>query len=182
MRVRIYLLALAMMLAATGCRKHKPIPLPFRPPPEKPPVVAESPEIPPPPELLVEAWQETAIMALALQLPPLVAPPKPRPVPTPPPGQVQAPPAFPVPQLRPILTPAETQELERTISARISRAEGVLKSIAGRRLSAQQTAVSTQVRTFIRQAEEARKTDLLRANNLAERAEVLASDLAAQLR
>jgi hypothetical protein len=41
--------------------------------------------------------------------------------------------------------------------------------------------VLNQIRTFMEQAEEARRTDLLRARNLAERAEVLALDLARQL-
>jgi hypothetical protein len=51
-----------------------------------------------------------------------------------------------------------------------------------RRLTADQAAAVSQIRTFLQQSEEAGKTDLLRANNLAERAEVLAQDLTARLR
>jgi hypothetical protein len=99
--------------------------------------------------------------------------PQAQPAPSPPP---------PTPQLRPILTASQTQELERTIADRLSRAQGVLRSVQGRRLSRPQAASVSQIRTFIDQAEEARKTDLPRANNLAERAEVLAMDLARQVR
>jgi hypothetical protein len=80
------------------------------------------------------------------------------------------------------LTPSQTQELERAISDRLARAQAILKSIEGRLRSRSQFAAARRIRTFIDQAEEARKTDLLRANNLAERAEVLAQDLAQQMR
>jgi hypothetical protein len=80
------------------------------------------------------------------------------------------------------LTLSQTQELERTIADRVSRAQGILRSLDGRRLSRSQAAAASQIRTFIAQAEQARKADLLRANNLAERAVVLALDLAQQMR
>jgi hypothetical protein len=80
------------------------------------------------------------------------------------------------------LTASQTQELERTINDRVSRAQGILRSLDSRRFSRSQAASASQIRTFIAQAEDARKTDLLRANNLAERAEVLATDLAQQMR
>ena len=57
-----------------------------------------------------------------------------------------------------------------------------MAAIGGRRLNSEQEDLAAQIRTFIRQAEEARTTDLLRANNLAERAEVFAAELAKRLR
>jgi hypothetical protein len=78
-----------------------------------------------------------------------------------------------------MLSSAQRQELQRTISERIGRARAVLKSLEGKRPAREQV---IQIQTFIDQAEEARKTDLLRANNLAERAEVLANDLASRVR
>jgi ribose 1,5-bisphosphokinase PhnN len=54
--------------------------------------------------------------------------------------------------------------------------------MAGRRLAGGPAEMVNQIRTFIKQAEEARDTDLLRANNLAERAEVLAQELAKRVR
>jgi hypothetical protein len=81
-----------------------------------------------------------------------------------------------------MLSGAQRQELERTIGERLNRARGVLGSLEGKRLAKEQVDLVNQIRTFIGQAEEARKTDLLRANNLAERAEVLANDLASRAR
>ena len=81
-----------------------------------------------------------------------------------------------------MLSSAQKQGLERTINERIGRARGVLKSIEGKRLAKEQADIVYQIQTFIKQAEEARKIDPLRANNLAERAEVLASDLANRVR
>ena len=78
-----------------------------------------------------------------------------------------------------MLSSAQRRELERTINERIGRARGVLRSLQGKRLAKEQV---IQIQTFIDQAEDARKTDLLRANNLAERAEVLANDLASRVR
>jgi hypothetical protein len=79
------------------------------------------------------------------------------------------------------LSPAQAQELERQVNERLARARAALRSIEGRTLSREQGSVLNQIRTFMEQAEEARRTDLLRARNLAERAEVLALDLARQL-
>jgi hypothetical protein len=179
-RLRITLVVVLLLLGLTGCRKRKPVPLPFKPPQSRPAVI-ETPEIAPPPELSATAGHPSATLPAGLALPPLAAPPKPRPAIAAPPVQPQAPPPV-LPELRPILTAAETRDLERAINARIARARSLLRSIEGKRKSGPQTVVVDQIRTFIRQAEEARKTDLLRANNLAERAEVLASDLAQQLR
>jgi hypothetical protein len=81
-----------------------------------------------------------------------------------------------------MLSPAQAQEAERMIAERLGRAEGILRSLQNRRLSAEQRDTVVQIRTFISQAREARRTDLLRANNLAERAQVLATDLAEQLK
>lgn len=66
---------------------------------------------------------------------------------------------------------------KRITSARLS-----LASIQNRSLNPEQKAAVTQIRVFLDQAEDARKTDLIRANNLAERADVLARDLVAGLR
>ena len=185
---------LVVLLLAPGCRlsrKPRVIPPPFRPPvqsdtaqarkPAEAPEPAPAPEIPP-----AEQWEPMVMIPETLQRP-LPPPPKPRrtasqPVQPPPAQLAPAPPPGPAPQLRPILTASQTQELERSINDRVSRSQGILKSLESRRLSRSQAALAGQIRTFIAQAEDARKTDLLRANNLAERAEVLATDLAQQMR
>ena len=192
--MRVMLVVLLLTPGLVSCRLFRkpprPIPPPFRPPvqtdstqvqkPAEPPAPAPAPEITPsgpadPMVIIPETVQG-----------PLPPPPKPRiPVSRPvqqPPAQPVPPPPGPAPQLRPILTPSETLEFERAITDRVSRAQGILRSLEGKRLSRSQAALASQIRTFIAQAEEARKADLLRANNLAERAEVLALDLAQQMR
>jgi hypothetical protein len=187
------LVVLLLTPGLVSCRLFRkplrPVPPPFRPPvqtdsatsrkPAERPEPASAPEIPP------SEQAEPMVMIPEDLQGPLPPPPKPRiPVsqPVQQPQAQTAPPPGPAPQLRPILTPSQTQELERTITERLSRAQGVLRSLAGRRLSRSQSAAAGQIGTFIKQAEEARKTDLLRANNMAERAEVLALDLAQQMR
>jgi hypothetical protein len=81
-----------------------------------------------------------------------------------------------------MLSPAQRQDLERSVSDRLARAQNTLASIGGRKLSEEQEELAAQIRTFIRQAEEARTSDLLRANSLAERAVVFAAELAKRLR
>lgn len=188
------LVVLLLWPGLVSCRLfHKPqraIPPPFRPPVQtdsadsrktaEPPAPAPAPEIPP-----SEQAEPMVMIPETLQRP-LPPPPKPR-IPTSQPvqqpqAQTAPPPFAPAPQLRPILTPSQTQELERSINDRLARAQAILKSLENRRLARSRTALSNQIRTFIDQAEEVRKVDLLRANNLAERAEVLALDLAQQMR
>jgi len=149
---------------------------PFVPPPAPPPavalfdaLVAEAPRI------------DAQPVALALpELEALPAYPKPRPAAAPPrrPARPQAP----APELQPMLTPDERAALDRQVGARIRRAAALLRAVEGTPLSGEQAALAAQVKTFLRQAEEARNTDLLRANNLAERAEVLAVELSRRVR
>jgi hypothetical protein len=186
----VLLLTPGLMSCRLFQKKKAPIFPPFRPPVQSDSATAQKPAVPPesapPPELQPGEQAEPMVMIPTTVQRPLPPPPKPRIVVSQPVQQPQAqpapPPAGPAPQLRPILTPSQTQELERTITDRVSRAQGILRSLEGRRLSRSQRASASQISTFIKQAEEARKTDLLRANNLAERAEVLAQDLAQQMR
>ena len=68
------------------------------------------------------------------------------------------------------------------IDQSLQRAETSLKSIGNRRLNNQQRASVDEARNFIRQAQATRSTDLPGARRLAERAEVLAGNLASSLR
>jgi hypothetical protein len=188
-RMRAAIVVLMLAPGLTSCRlfrKPKPVPIPAPPvqvqpaPVPKPP--NPEPEVPPP-ELKPSEPQPPAPFPQPLpELPPPPSQKRPSPVgPRIPPPAIQPPPP-PAPQLRPMLSSVQRQELVRTINERIGRARGVLKSLEGKRLAREQTDMVNQILTFIRQAEEARRTDLLRANNLAERAEVLANDLANQVR
>jgi hypothetical protein len=86
-----------------------------------------------------------------------------------------------VPQLEQILTSDQQQAYNDEIDRNISRAQRTVTSLNGRRLSAEQQTYLDRIRTFLQQASEARKSDLFRARNLAERASVLADDLAKSL-
>ena len=183
---------LLLLPAATSCRWFRktkpPVPRPAQIPmqtePAKP---APPPPLEPPPR--IPTAEPTAGGIPGEEPLPLPPPPveKKRPSPAGPrvPATTEptaAPPAVPAPQLRPMLTPAQRQELERSVNERIRRTRGILASIGARSLSGNLGDLARQIRTFLNQAEEARGTDLLRANNLAERAEVLAEDLAKRLR
>lgn len=173
--------AMSLLLLAASCnpfRRSKP-PAPPPAPAQRP--VSQPPDqdvIPPPPELPV------AEPKLPPAEPPQVTAPKPPPAKparktqpkaqpqpqAPAPPQPTPPPAAELPQLRPVLTAEEQRQLNQLIDARLSRARAALAK-------APDSATARQVRTFIAQCEEARKTDLLRAASLAERADVLAQQL-----
>jgi hypothetical protein len=190
-RMRAAIVVLMLAPGLTSCRlfrKQKPLPMPAPPvqtqpaPAQKPP--APEPEIPPPELKPAQPPPPAVISQPQPELPPPPSQTRPSPVGPRLPAPAAQPPAAPppTPQLRPMLSRAQTRELERTISEQIGRARGVLKSLQGKRLAREQTEIVDQIQTFIGQAEEARKTDLLRANNLAERAELLANDLASRVR
>ncbi|MFB3776546.1 MAG: hypothetical protein ACE141_03015 [Bryobacteraceae bacterium] len=191
--VRAALLIALLLPALSSCRlfrKSKPAPPPAKIPAQTQPSPAPPPQLEPPPQLSPSAeTQEPAGLPGQITEPLPPPPPEEKKRPSraspraPAPAESSAPaPAAPAPQLRPMLTAAQQQALERSITDRIARAQNTLAALAGRRLNSEQEDLAGQVRTFIRQAEEARATDLLRANNLAERAEVLAAELAKRLR
>ncbi len=86
-----------------------------------------------------------------------------------------------VPQLEQILTAEQQQAYNDEIDRNISRAQRTVAMLNGRRLSGEQQTYLDRIRAFLQQAAEARKSDLFRARNLAERASVLAEDLARNL-
>ena len=107
-----------------------------------------------------------------------VAAPSPQataPVPSPAP----APPApITPPQLVDIVPPDQQRQLNGAIDQSLARAQASLTSIASRELSKDQQAMADQIRNLMQQAQVSRKSDLQGAKSLAERAEVLAKDLA----
>jgi hypothetical protein len=100
------------------------------------------------------------------------------PAPAPAAPSAPAPPAAP-PKLGEILTPDEQKQYSASIDQSLSRAQTTLNSIGGRQLNKDQQAEVEQIRNFMQQAQLARGSDLSGAKSLAERAEVLARDLAA---
>jgi hypothetical protein len=94
------------------------------------------------------------------------------PIPTPPA------PAPPPPKLGDILTADEQKQYNAAIDQSLSRAQTSLNLIGGRQLNKVQQAEVEQIRNFMQQALSARASDPAGAKSLAERAEVLARDLA----
>ncbi len=182
----------ALLLLATfvpGCRlfnrkaKIVPPPPPVPPPVEtstpKPPA-AQQPTVPPPPQIPPEQPNlagQPAPEAPVVKLPP---PPKRHGRRSQQPQQQsqETPPATPaVPELEQILSPQQRQAYNEAIDANIGRAQRTLETVQSRRLNPDQKTTQERIRAFVQQANDARKTDLFRAKNLAERAAVLADDL-----
>lgn len=127
---------------------------------------------------------------------PLVVPPEPeispqsepsprRPVASAPPVTSETPaqpeaPAAPVPQLGQMLSQDQRQKYSQLIEQAIKRAQERLEVVVANpsRLNEEQRATIKRVRAFIRQAEDAKAQDLTIAKNLADRALLLAEDLA----
>lgn len=163
------------LIAAPPSTRTTTEPPPQVPPP--PPVETPQPQVPAPPQVTQSP------------LPRPVPPPKPArnqkkvvgtPVPVPEP--VVAAPVAPPPQLTQMLSPAEQISHNRSIDEAMRRAEMALATVGSRRLSASQRTTLERVKMFLKQAAEARATDLVTAKSLAERADALASDLARNLR
>ena len=196
-RISSGMLVLAGMLVEQGCwfRKAPPkasIVIPPAPQVQPPQPLATPPQLPPG-EL--KAVDRTATMPT---LPPPAVQPKPvkpRPVrrpQTPTTGVDAAPPIVnepqsvsppvllpnPQPSLQPILGTKEIEERSRRIRRYLEKARLLVLRAERSGPDENQKQLIGQVRTFLQQAEDARKVDLVRAENLAERAEVLSRGLA----
>lgn len=80
------------------------------------------------------------------------------------------------------MTAEQQRQYNSAIEQSLAHAQTHLSSLANRQLSREQQATVEQVKNFMQQALDKRKTDLAAAKSLAERAEVLANDLVASLR
>ena len=153
-----------------------PAPVPAAPSSEQPkPVTTTHPQEPAPYQVNKPA-----------QPPPVPAAKKPArsttaPTPAPPAtAPASAPPApAPPPKLGDILTADEQKQFSVAIDQSLAHAQASLSTIAARQLNKDQQAEVEQIRNFIQQAQGTRGSDPAGAKSLAERAEVLARDLAA---
>ena len=96
---------------------------------------------------------------------------------TPTPAAPSAPPPD-LPQLGEILSPQDTRRLNADLDRAMRNAKASLQSVKGKVLNAQQETAAEQAASFLRQAAEMRLHDLPSACSLAQRAEVIARDLA----
>ena len=175
-------------LATSGClfRSSKP-PRLFAPPtPVQLPIVLKAP-----PEL--EAGPDLDIMAVTapeiFSLPGPALPPPPRPpaprntpppkavVPSPPPSPEPPPP----PKITQIFTEDQRRELNRSLDESLDRVKRALETLGRKNLAGDQIGVVELIRTFQKQAEQAREQDLVTAVSLARRADLLAKDLLGRL-
>lgn len=156
-----------------------PLPAPAAPASKPAPRSPKTQEVPAPPDIRP---QPPAVPPPPTGPQELPRPPRRRsraPVPAPAPAvdTVPTPQPAPPPQLEQILTPQQQKTYNEEIDRNISRTRSTLATLGGRRLNGEQQTYLERIRAFLKQAEEARSTDLFRAKNLAERASLLADDL-----
>jgi len=200
----ILVIAMACLLSGGCFQKHRKLVLP----PPAPVVAKPNPqpqiETPPPirPQVAVLDIEPFALSPnppIANENPP--APPAPRRrTPTTPaagtPGAGEPHPATPeeatpstpvaptpaAPQLSEILTNDRRQQYEGELAGYETRAREVVNRLARQRLNGRQQGTLDRIRTFLKQAEEAKVKDIVTAVQLAKRADLLAQDLLRSLR
>jgi hypothetical protein len=183
------LVAAAAMACSSCFFGHKQHTRVFIPPPQPPSTEAAkepSPDIPAPPPVSAEgeASQAPQVPTVVVLTPPLPAPAKRPPTPapkaqaTPPPPE---PPAVVAPKLVQMFTPQQREEYNRSLKESFDRVDSALARLEGKRLSAEQSETADRIRTFRKQAEQAREQDLVTAVSLAKRADLLAKDLIERL-
>lgn len=162
---------------------------PSTPAASAPPPKPAPQEIPPPPALSPEKPVEAeGVIATPQVGPPPAERPRRAARPSTPAGPAApgpatpAAPSAPAPQLGIVLSPDQQRQYNADIDQKIQSAEGNLRSIGNRQLSKEQQASIEETRNFIRQTQALRSSDLPGALRLAERAEVLARNLASSLR
>jgi hypothetical protein len=184
-------LFMAAALASSSCflghKQHTRVFIPPQPPAAEP-AKETPPDLPAPPAVAASAKATDApeVPSTVVIAPPPPAPPK-RP-PTPPP-KVQAtapitpePPAPAVaPRLGQIFTPGQLKEYNRSLQESFARVDKALARLNGKRLTPEQAETADRIRTFRKQAEQAREQDLVTAVSLAKRADLLAKDLIERL-
>lgn len=186
---RLLLAVLALAMASSSCFSRKS-PAVFIPPPPrdtpKPQPSLEASLPPAPPDILgdpIAALPEIPVtMPQSLDPPKPAPPPRRGPAPAPPKPVATAPPQTPdqpapAPQLGEIFTPDQAREYNKTLNESLDRVKKNLAILAGKNLNAEQSEIANRIRTFEKQAEQAREEDLVTAVSLARRADLLAQDL-----
>jgi hypothetical protein len=192
MRLREVLLTAPLAIALSGCwfgKKPVVAALPLPPQP-----VAMNPVFPPFPQAGEDEEEELP----AIQPAPvpdatrLAPPPETEPVPPPkrparPKKPSPATPETPVPantqpvtppaRLEEVLTEDRRRQLETDFSKSVAQARTTLNKTNGRSLTDVQRQTAERIKTFLQQADQAKKGDLATAVQLARRAELLAQDL-----
>jgi hypothetical protein len=179
---KVFTIPLLLILAVSGiaCRKKT---LTILPPPTPPPTSAPAAPMEQPPPQPAQAPTEPPP---ALPQPTLPPPPEEAVQPKKPPRRPSraAAPAVPAkipnqpPRLGEMLTPEQERQYNSAMDQSLQRAQANIARVSQRQLSKEQQGVVAQVESFIAQAQSTRKTNLTAAKSLAERADVLARELA----
>ncbi|MBN9659731.1 MAG: hypothetical protein J0H49_16220 [Acidobacteria bacterium] len=103
-------------------------------------------------------------------------------VPDPAPVNPAPPPTKPEIKLAEVLTEEQRRDYNQTIDDSVGEARRALVSLQGRTLSREQSENESRVRTFIRQAEDTRASDVRAAAQLSRRAALLARELLESLK
>jgi len=179
---------LVFSMASSSCWFRKSPPVFTPPPPQTQPqtTVPEPPTLPAPPK--IEGGDPSATLPLVTAtIPEAPGPTKPKPAPrtrgpaTPPPKSTA--PATPSPEtpapprLAQIFTPDQLRAYNRALDESLDRVRKALAILGRKTLNAEQSEKVVQIRTFEKQAEQAREQDLVTAVSLARRADLLAQDL-----
>jgi hypothetical protein len=192
-RVIFGVLALPLLAASTGCMRQRTLARVFIPPPAHPQAQAPEPPgpLPAPPEITADV-SAMAAPPLPDSAPELIAsfpeaprraPRRPAPhvdTPKPPPPVVTPEPTAP-PRLAQMFTPEEYRTNTRALEESLERVNRALAIVEGKALTADQREIAERIKTFRKQAEQAREEDLLTAVSLAKRADLLAKDLLERL-
>jgi hypothetical protein len=181
-----------LSLASTSCLRQRTQARVFTPPParaeasvpnarapfpEPPQIAADPATIVPPrlpettPETMVEIPEAPRRVA---RRPGPVTPPKPA-------STGPQPQESPPPRLAQMFSSEELREHTRTLDESLDRVNRALAVVEGKNLTPDQKEIAERIRTFRKQAEQAREQDLLTAVSLARRADLLAKDLLERL-
>jgi hypothetical protein len=197
--VRAIVLAALILPGLSSCwfRKPKVPPPPAKLPPPSQPLPPNTPVIAPPPRIETEAPETPAALesipdssaaAPAKKRPPrrrpqpVTAAPKTAPPETPAPAQPAPDPQPPaLPKLAQILTAEQQREYTRVLDASLERARRAVAILEKKPLTGDDNDALNRIRTFLKQAEDARSQDLVTAVNLGTRADLLARDLLARI-
>ncbi|HEY3442028.1 MAG TPA: hypothetical protein VGK29_14810 [Paludibaculum sp.] len=160
-------------------------PIQVEPPPRSPEVIVIRPELQSLPENKPSKAQPRPVAKKPVQAPVQAPAPAPAPAAAAPPASPAPPeiapetPVAPPPQLAELISDQRRGEMQREIEQSLERARSVLTTYAQRALNRRQSETANRIRTFIRQAEEAKSRDISTALQLARRADLLARDLSA---
>jgi len=80
-----------------------------------------------------------------------------------------------------MFTAEQAREYNQTLTESFARVDSALARLEGKQLTADQSQTADRIRTFRKQAEQAREQDLVTAVSLARRADRLAKDLLGRL-